>query len=166
MNWDDLRHFLAIARDGQILSAARKLGISQSKLSRRLATLETALGAQLVERTTRGTMLTDAGRTLVVVAERMENEALRGQAELGNQSADVSGTVRIGAPDGFGSMFLAGRIGTLARRHPGLRFEIVPTPRSFSLSEREADLAVIVGRPVKGRLISRKLTDYTLSLYA
>ena len=72
----------------------------------------------------------------------------------------------IGAPDGFGVGFLAPRLATLAERHPALVAQLVPTPRGFSLSRREADLAVMVGRPEKGRLVARKLTDYTLGLYA
>jgi DNA-binding transcriptional LysR family regulator len=74
--------------------------------------------------------------------------------------------VRIGAPDGFGGAFLAPRLGRFQATHPGLRVQLVPVPRSFSLSEREADLAVMVGRPDKGRLRVRKLVDYTLGLYA
>lgn len=49
---------------------------------------------------------------------------------------------------------------------PALRIQLVPVPRSFSLSEREADIAIMVGRPDKGRLRVRRLTDYTLGLYA
>ncbi len=74
--------------------------------------------------------------------------------------------VRIGAPDGFGVGFLAPRLADLAARHPGLTVQLVPTPRGFSLSRREADLAVMVGRPEKGPLVARKLTDYSLGLYA
>jgi len=74
--------------------------------------------------------------------------------------------VRIGAPDGFGVSFLAPRLGRLIGRHPGLRIQLVPVPRSFSLSQREADIAITLERPDQGRLVSSKLTDYTLGLYA
>ena len=78
----------------------------------------------------------------------------------------VAGTVRIGAPDGFGVFFLASRLGALIERHPGLNIQLVPVPRSFSLSQREADIAVTLERPEQGRLVSSKLVDYTLGLYA
>jgi DNA-binding transcriptional LysR family regulator len=74
--------------------------------------------------------------------------------------------VRVGAPDGFGVSFLAPRMGRLIERHPELKIQLVPVPRSFSLSQREADIAITLERPEQGRLVSSKLTDYTLGLYA
>jgi DNA-binding transcriptional LysR family regulator len=159
--------FLAVARAGQMLGAARALGVNQATLSRRMAALEAALGAKLLARRTHGSELTDAGAALLEALERVEAEMLGVQARLqGGAAAAVAGVVRIGAPDGFGVGFLAPRLARLAERHPGLTVQLVPTPRGFSLSRREADLAVMVGRPEKGRLVARKLTDYSLSLYA
>lgn len=166
LNWDDARLFLAVARAGQILGAARTLGVNQATLSRRMAALEAALGAKLLLRRTHGSDLTAAGEELLETIERVEAEMLAAQGRLRGEGAAVSGTVRIGAPDGFGVAFLAPRLAQLAERHPALRVQLVPTPRSFSLSRREADMAVMVGRPAGGRLVARKLTDYTLGLYA
>ena len=165
MDWDDARYFLAVAREGQMLGAAARLGVSQPRLSRHLAALEEALGTRLLERSTRGCALTDDGRALMEAAERAEAAMLAAQDALG-QGGAPSGTVRIGAPDGFGSAFLAPRLGRIRAAHPELRLELVPLPRAFSLSAREADLAVMVGRPESGRLIARHLTDYGLGLYA
>jgi DNA-binding transcriptional LysR family regulator len=165
-SWDDGRMFLAVARAGQMLAASRALGVNQATLSRRVAALEAALGAKLLVRRTHGSELTDAGAALVESLERIESELLAAQARLQGTDAAVAGAVRIGAPDGFGVAFLAPRLARLAERCPDLRIQLVPTPRGFSLSRREADLAVMVGRPEKGRLVARKLTDYTLGLYA
>ena len=165
VNWDDVRHFLVVAREGQIFGAARRLYVSQAKLSRRIARLEAAVGTRLLERTTRGSALTDTGRRLHAAAERVETELLGALDEIGGEEG-VSGTVRVGAPDGFGGAFLAARLGVLRDALPGLRIQLVPVPRTFSLSEREADVAIMVGRPEKGRLRVRRLTDYTLGLYA
>ncbi|MCB2012907.1 MAG: LysR family transcriptional regulator [Geminicoccaceae bacterium] len=165
MDWDNARLLLAVGREGQILGAARKLGISQAKLSRRIAALESATGQRLLDRTTRGSILTEAGQTLFAAAERAETGFLGALSQIGQQE-DLAGTVRIGAPDGFGSHFLAPRIGMLAAEFPNLSIELVPVPRSFSLAEREADIAIMVGRPGTGRLRVRRLTDYTLGLYA
>lgn len=148
-----------------MLGAARRLGISQAKLSRRIAALESAIGARLLDRTTRGSTLTETGRRLFVAAERMEAEVLGVLDEIGGMQG-ATGTVRIGAPDGFGGAFLAPRLAALRAACPGLRVQLVPVPRSFSLSEREADIAIMVGRPQKGRLRVCRLTDYTLGLYA
>lgn len=165
MNWDDLRYFLAVAREGQMLGAAGRLGVSQALLSRHIAALEDAVGARLFDRTTRGSILTPDGDALFATAERVEAEVLSGVADMQGRE-EVSGTVRIGAPDGFGSAFLAPRLGRFRAAYPDLRIQLVPVPRSFSLSEREADIAIMVGRPEKGRLRARKLIDYSLGLYA
>ena len=158
--------FLAVARAGQMLGASRALGVNQATLSRRMAALEAALGAKLLTRRTHGSELTDSGTALLESLERIETEMLSVQARLQGAEAAAAGVVRIGAPDGFGVGFLAPRLARLADRHPGLTVQVVPTPRGFSLSRREADLAVMVGRPERGRLVARKLTDYTLGLYA
>ena len=166
MNWDDVRIFLAVARTGQILAASRRLGLNHATLSRRLTSLETALKTRLFIRRTNGCELTEEGEAFLVAAERMETEMLQVQANLGRTDTRVAGTVRIGAPDGFGVFFLASRLGALLERHPELKIQLVPVPRSFSLSQREADIAVTLERPEQGRLISAHLTDYTLGLYA
>lgn len=166
LDWDDARMFLSVARAGQMLGASRALGVNQTTLSRRIAALETALGAKLLVRRTHGSELSDAGAELFETLERVETEMLAVQARLQGAEAAAAGVVRIGAPDGFGVGFLAPRLARLADRHPDLTVQLVPTPRGFSLSRREADLAVMVGRPERGRLVARKLTDYTLSLYA
>lgn len=166
MDWDDTRYFLAVARDGTMLGAARKLGVSQARLSRRVAALEKALGTRLLDRNTRGCALTENGEEIFMAAERAEAALSDGVARLAARDEEVTGTVRIGAPDGFGSAFLAPRLERFAIAYPALRVQLVPVSRSFSLSEREADLAVMVGRPERGRLRVRRLTPYTLGIYA
>jgi DNA-binding transcriptional LysR family regulator len=166
MNWNDVRIFLSVARHGQVLGAARGLGLNHATVARRLDALEAALATRLVVRKTTGCELTEAGRHFLLHAERMESEML---AAYGNARADsgvISGSVRVGAPDGFGVAFLAPRVGELSRHYPGLTVELVAVPRTFSLSRREADIAITIGRPGKGKLMARKLTDYTLGLYA
>lgn len=165
MNWDDARIFLAIARHGQILGAAKALNLNHATVARRLTALETALGSTLFQRKTNGTELTQQGLKFLEFAEFMESASLAATEAAGADSA-VEGTVRIGAPDGFGVGFLAPRLGELVERHKGLVVELVPVPRAFSLSRREADIAVTLERPREGRLVARKLTDYRLGLYA
>lgn len=166
IDWDQLRVFLAVVRAGQFLGAARRLGLDQATVTRRVRALEAALGARLFDRMTTGSVPTAAGRELIKRAERIEAEVLRLSAELSQEGDAVEGRVRVGAPDGFGTLFLARRFVSLLATYPKLDIELVPLPRSFSLSKREVDLAVTVERPEAGRLTVRKLTDYTLSLYA
>lgn len=164
--WSDLRFFLAVARTGRLGAAAARLGVEHSTVSRRLAALESALGAKLFDRHPHGYGLTAAGERLMTASEGMESLALAAQGEIGGTDLGVAGTVRVGAPDGFGTYFLAPRIGALAELHPELDLQLLAMPRLFSLSKREADIAISLSRPKEGRLHARKLTDYRLGLYA
>lgn len=166
MDWDNARIFLGVARAGQFLAAARRLNLDHATVSRRIGALESSLGARLFDRRTNGCFLTPAGERFLAAAERIEADMLRAQAELAATDVEAAGTVRIGAPDGFGTLFLAPRMASLVEKHPGLTVQLAPLPRAFSLSKREADIAIVVEPPEAGRLRVRKLTDYTLRLYA
>jgi DNA-binding transcriptional LysR family regulator len=165
-DWDDLRFFLAVARAGRLTAAARQLEADHTTVSRRISALEASLKAKLFERSPQGYTLTEPGERLLRHAESMETQALAVASELAGTDLALSGTVRIGAPDGIGTYFLAPELGALAERHPGLTLQLVALPRTFSLSKREADIAITLEQPTEGRLVSRKLTDYRLRLYA
>ena len=166
MDWDRIRVFLAVAREGQILGAAKHLGLNHATVGRQLTALEGDLGTQLVERQTNGCVLTPAGELLMKSAERVESELLQAGTRISGTTEGLNGTVRVGAPDGLGNYFLSRTLGALATQHPDLTIQLVPLPRTFSLSRREADIVVTLDRPKQGKLIVRKLTDYTLSVYA
>jgi len=166
MNWDDVRIFLAVARAGQFLGAAKRLELNHATVSRRIATLEEALRAKLFRRLTTGSELTPAGTRFLDIAERMEADMIAARSTLAGEGDAISGTVRIGAPDGFGVAFLAKHLGELTATYRELTIQLVPVPRSFSLSRREADIAITVERPTEGRLVAGKLVDYTLGLFA
>src|SRR5262245_33364252 len=107
MDWDHLRIFLAVARHGQLLATARRLGLNHATVARRLDALEAAIGAPLFDRSPSGAALTAAGERLLPVAERIEAEVLGTVENLRDEEGEVSGTVRIGAPDGLGNYFLS-----------------------------------------------------------
>ena len=164
-DWNHLQDFLAVARTGRLTAGARHMGVDHTTLARRIAALEAALKARLFDRSPQGYALTAHGERLMVRAEGVESLILAAQAEVGEADLSVSGVVRIGAPEGFGSYFLAPRLPHLAERHPDLEIQLVAIPGTLSLSKREADVAITLSPPREGRLISRKLTDYALSLY-
>ena len=166
MDWDRIRIFLAVARSGQISGAARGLGLNHATVGRQLTALEEELGTALVERQTNGCVLTQAGEVLMRSAEKVESELLQAGTRISGTTEALTGTVRVGAPDGLGNYFLSRTLGGLAELHPELTIQLVPLPRTFSLSRREADIVVTLDRPKQGRLIVRKLTDYSLSVYA
>lgn len=165
-DWNDLRSFLAVARSGRLTAAAQRLQVDHTTLSRRIGALEHALKAKLFDRSPSGYGLTEPGRRLLPTAEEMERLALAAQEAVGGSAAAVEGTVRIGAPEGFGSYFLAPRIAALKALHPDLLVQLIAQTAVFSLSKRDADIAIAVSRPPAGRLVVSKLTDYDLGLYA
>lgn len=164
-DWDLIKSFLAVARTGKLTAGAKHLRIDHSTLSRRLSMLESALGAKLFDHSASGYSLTPQGEQLLPGAETIEGTVFSLERQFG-QSSRISGTVRIGAPDGFGTTILAPAIGKLAAAHPDLEIDLVATPRVFSLSKREADIAIVLACPPRGRLHGRKLTDYELGVYA
>jgi len=166
LNWDDLRLFLAATRDRSFVAAGRRMQIDQTTVARRLSALEQAVGAQLFHRSPRGIMPTEAGASLVTHAEKMETEVLAASARLEEREGQITGTVRLATPEAFGTFLVAPNATQLHERHPDLQLELVPESRAVSLSSREADLAVALNRPPRGRLVAWKLIDYRLGLYA
>ncbi|MGY3421973.1 DNA-binding transcriptional LysR family regulator [Bradyrhizobium sp. F1.13.4] len=133
---------------------------------RRVDRLEKHLSAKLFDRRKTGYLLTEAGQRVADSAEAMESTIVANQEQVGGSVARLTGTVRIGAPDGFGTAFLAPRLGAFADRYPDLDLQLVATARLFSLSKREADIAISLTMPKEGRIVGRKLLDYRLGLYA
>jgi len=162
-NWDDLRFFLAVARAGRLTVAARRLGADHATVSRRITALEEALKAKLFERRPQGYALTPHGERLIAAAETIESAALGASSEIGGADLALSGSVRVGVPDGFGTVFLAPRVPKLAQTYPELEIQLAAMPRLLSLSKREADIAI---RPMRGNLVTRRLAEYRLGLFA
>jgi molybdate transport repressor ModE-like protein len=166
IDWDDFRFVLAIVRGGSVSAAAKQLGVDHATVIRRVDRLEHHLSAKLFDRRKTGYLLTQAGQRVADSAEAMESTIAANQEAVGGSRAHLTGTVRIGAPDGFGSHFLASRLVKFGERYPELDLQLVATARLFSLSKREADIAISLSMPKEGRIVGRKLLDYTLGLYA
>lgn len=165
MDWDDLRIFLAVARDESLSSAGRRLGVDASTVGRRVGRLEQALGAQLFVKTPQGYALAVEGERLLPHAEAVE-AALKGASEALTGQDELTGQFRIGAPDGCANYLLPQVAAGICADNPGLEIQIVAQPRVFNLTRREADMAIAVSPPRTGRQTVQKLTDYHLHLAA
>src|SRR5262249_22830978 len=126
-DWDLIRSFLAVARAGKLTVGAKQLRVDHSTLSRRISALEKSLGAKLFDHSVSGYSLTPQGEELLLHAETIESSVFSLDRQFG-QSSRISGAVRIGAPDGFGTTILAPAIGKLAAAHPELEIDLVATP--------------------------------------
>lgn len=165
MNWDDIRYFLAVARTGRLSTAGRQLGVDHATVSRRVRALEKALKAPLFHRAPSGYNLTPTGENFLPMAEKMEASALLAEGSIYAEQTTVSGTVRVGVPDGVGAYIVVKAAQALCEQHPHLEIELIAIPRRFSLAKREVDFAIGVSLPASGRLRAQKITDYTLHLY-
>jgi DNA-binding transcriptional LysR family regulator len=165
--WDDLRYFLAFARTGSMLAAAKSLGVNQSTVQRRLAELEQRLGCRLVIRHLTGYRLTELGEALRPSAEQVEAAVTAFQRDLAGRDKGLVGTVRLTT----GSV-LADRlrrtslIDAFHARYSGLRVELVTSDRFLDLSKGEADLAIRAGDPQDNTLAGRKIADAPWAIFA
>ena len=166
MDWDNLRFFLELARSGTLQSAARRLAVDHTTVARRIQALEKQVGSPLFSREAGGHRLTEAGRRLQPQVEAMENAFRSVESATPPSPEGLSGVVRIGATEGFGTVVLAPQLALFARQHPNLVIDLLAMPRLVHLSRREADIVISLERPARGPVVVTKLTDYTLRLYA
>jgi DNA-binding transcriptional LysR family regulator len=168
VDWDDVRHFLALARTGSVRAAGSLLGVSHSTVARRLEALEGRLGAKLFDRHRDGYLLTDAGKDMVVGAERVEREMDALERGLAGQDARLEGPVRVTCTDSFIAKILLGALANLCEQHPGLELELDADARNLDLSKREADIALRAFLPSAvppEHLIGRRVAPITLCSY-
>lgn len=164
MQWDDLKFFLDVARQPRLEAVAAQSHVDATTISRRIRRLEQSLGLTLFERTRRGHVLTPAGEKLAARAEAMESLALDILSDSATQQA-AAGRVRLGVPEGLGTMVIAPALSGLRAQHPGIEVDLIALSGFVSVPKREADMSILLARPSAGRLKVRKLVDYTLRLY-
>lgn len=156
MEIEELRTFVEVAEAGGVTAAAQRLGLSKSIVSRRLARLETALGVQLLARTTRGSSLTEAGAILRDHAVRITAE-IDSARETIVPSGELRGRLRIAAPLSFGPTHLAPIFAKLALRHPALHVHASYSDRHVDLVSEGYDCAIRMGYLPDSTLIARRV---------
>jgi DNA-binding transcriptional LysR family regulator len=163
---DDVPFFLALARHKRLSTAARRLEVSHSTISRRVGALEKALGCRLFDKTLHGWELTDAGRRLYADAVRIEATAAQAFGALSVDALAPAGTVRLLTTEAFGISVVAPWAARLRRLHPGIKLELLTNSRKSVFSAREFDLAVTFHQPDLADVLVTRLADYGLGLYA
>jgi DNA-binding transcriptional LysR family regulator len=165
-NWDELRTFVEVARDGSLSGAARRLGLTQPTVGRHIDALEAALGSTLFTRSPRGLTPTPAALALGPHAEAMAAAAAAlGRAASGEAAAD-RGAVRVTASDVVGCEVLPPILATFHAEHPGIAIELALTNRNEDLARRDADIAVRMVRPTQSGLVARRIGSSRIRLYA
>ncbi len=166
LDWDDLKVFLHAARGGSLGSAARRLKVDQSTISRRIAHLESTLGIALFERLPSGLRVNEAGDRLLCHAERIESAVIAMREDVQCGGSRMAGRVRLATMEGIASLYLASRFSRLQRQHPNLTVELLTSPQTVSVNRREADLFLSFFQPRGQGMVSERLGCFKLGLYA
>lgn len=164
-NWEDLHHFVVLAREKTLSAAARALDVDHATVARRVAALEAATAMKLVDRRTRTTTLTEDGRRIAAIAVSMEEAAFAVERAVQAAKPGIGGEVTVSAPPSLANALIAPELAGLLRRHPALRIKLIGEKRSASLTRREADIALRLSRPDEPGLIARKIGRFGFSLY-
>ncbi|WP_422369127.1 LysR family transcriptional regulator [Pelagibius sp.] len=162
-NWDDLRVFLALVETGSLSAAARRLGMSQPTVGRRIQALEETLDKRLFDRLPKGYLPTAAAEALLPMAASMgaAAEAIDRSRAV---SEELSGTVRISAGSSA-CRFLCNRMTLLLDGLPGLELELAASFEFTNLSRREADIALRNRLPEQGDLVTQRVARPAVAVY-
>jgi DNA-binding transcriptional LysR family regulator len=142
LDWNDLRYFLAVAREGSTLAAGRSLRVSQTTVARRIAALERSLGFPLFEKRQAGYALTPAGAELIERAEHVEGAANAFAEAAAAQSREVSGSVKITTEEVYAITLLAPLMRELRESHPDILIEVDTSQSVRDLGAGEADISL------------------------
>lgn len=165
-DWDDYRFFLAVSETGSLSAAARKLGVTQPTVGRRISDLEKRLQARLFDRMSHGYTLTAAGRRISELAAKIECTALTIEQRVSGEDAQLNGRVSITTAEGMGICWLVPRLPKLRERYPDIDIELVVGVGALDLVRRQADIALRVGNPGCEELVGRRVGDVHCGLYA
>jgi DNA-binding transcriptional LysR family regulator len=167
LDWNDLRYFLAVARNGSTLAAAKALGVNQSTVQRRLAVLDEALGQPLATRHPSGYQLTEFGRGLLPYARSVEDAVLALDIAGRGLGEEPAGAIRFTCPEPVLARLVAtGIFERFAHAHPRLSLDLLSVDRYLDLWRDEADVALRSGDPEDIRLVGRKVADSLWAIYA
>lgn len=166
-DWNDLRHLIAVARCGSTLAAAKRLGVNQSTVHRRLVELERRVGLSLVKRQPAGYRLSELGEALIDDALAVESAVDRLERRISSLKLDLKGTIRLTCPEPIVPRIAAsGLLDRFHQRYPGLTVEFVTSDRYLDLAKGEADVALRSGEPVDEQLVGRKICESVWAIYA
>ncbi|XDA99510.1 LysR family transcriptional regulator [Sulfitobacter sp. LCG007] len=166
MDWDKLRIFHAVADAGSLTHAGEKLNLSQSAVSRQIRGLEEQLDTTLFHRHARGLILTEQGELLFDATSAMAKRLDTAAARIRDSEDEVFGELRVTTTTGFGTLWLAPRLGKLYEQYPDLKVDLMLEERVLDLPMREADVAIRMKEPSQADLIRKRLMSVRMCLYA
>jgi DNA-binding transcriptional LysR family regulator len=165
-DWSDVKFFLAVARGGSTLAAARALRVNQTTVVRRIEALEAALRTQLFVRNQDGYRLSEAGSELLPQAERMAIEAETLEQLAAQRRRTLSGAIRVTTIENLASLILTPMLAEFIELYPEVKVEVICTDLRLDLARGDADIAIRAGNmPTEPGLVVRRLADDPWSVY-
>lgn len=149
--------FAAAVQEGSLAAAARRHKMTPAMAGRHVDSLEAALKARLLQRTTRRLHLTDVGRAYYQRCRRILEELDEAQREAGELQLSPRGALRIAVPASFGPLHLGGPIARYLRDYPGIRVETMVSDRYVDLVQEGVDVAIRIGRLPDSTLVARNI---------
>lgn len=166
MNWDDLKLFLALVRNGTVRAAATKAGVSHSTVARRIDAFEKRMGVRLFDRLPDGYATTPAGEDMLTVAEGVENELDALERRILGQDRQIAGQIRVTMIDSLATHLLMPHLVEFTRAHCDIELEILPSYQALDLNKREADIALRFTAKPPEHLVGRRLANVAVAAYA
>jgi DNA-binding transcriptional LysR family regulator len=142
LDWDNIRIFLSVTRNGSIRAAAQSLGVNHATVSRRITNLEQQLGVRLFEKLPSGYQITPAGEEILLIAEGMEAEAISLQRKVFGRDTALTGSLRVTLPQIVATNLFMPVLAQFTTQYPGISLEIETSYETLSLTKRQADVAI------------------------
>lgn len=165
MRWDDLQVVLAITETGSLSGAGRRLWVSHATVFRRLQDLEQRLGVRLFERSRSGYVPTGAGEDLASVAGRVQQDVHSAERRIAGRDLRLSGSIRVTTTDTLFAGLLAPLFNDFQEWYPDISLEVVISNQQYSLSRREADVAIRPTTNPPETLVGRRVTNIMQAVY-
>lgn len=166
LEWSDLAVILAIGRAGSLSGAARVLGNTHSTVFRKISTIEEKTGVRFFERFDTGYVPTDAGRTALEYAERVEGEFQSLGREVLGRDTKLIGRLRVTCPEAFASDHMPGLAARFCQMHPDIQVDVSPGHGAVDLNKREAEVAIRATKKPPETSFGRKICPFRFALYA
>jgi len=166
MNWDDVRFFLALARQKTLRGASKSLNVDQATVGRRIAAFESALGSRLFIRTPRAFTLSEFGDQVMTEATAMESAMQAMSRKAACSDNTLAGNVRIASTDTLATVFVMPAIQRLREQYPDITVTLLTGIGFSDISYRGADIAIRGARPDSEELIVKRLATIEMGLYA
>ncbi|HTZ67746.1 MAG TPA: LysR family transcriptional regulator [Roseiarcus sp.] len=165
LSWDEFRLVKSIAEARSLVGAAELLGVNHSTVFRRLAAVETAVGARLFDRSRAGYEPTSAGEEMIALASTMAESVLEFERRVAGRDIKPTGELSVTTPESIGQHFMPAIIAQFQTQNPGIVVELILSNQALDLSRRDADIAIRLTNDPPETLVGRRICTGRFGVY-